>query len=96
MDCSRPGFPVLHHPLELAQTHVHLNTDSDPDLQNMGILADVRGRRVWVPSSTDTRQTYKELPWVLRAGKRSPGVLRGGAWCNWRETTDPEERLCQQ
>ena len=22
-DCSMPGFPVLHHPLELAQTHVH-------------------------------------------------------------------------
>ena len=40
----------------------------------MGILADVGGRRVWVPSSTDTRQTYKELPWVLRAGRRSPGV----------------------
>ena len=23
MDCSMPGFPVLHHLLELAQTHVH-------------------------------------------------------------------------
>ena len=23
MDCSTPGFPVLHHPPELAQTHVH-------------------------------------------------------------------------
>ena len=23
MDCSMPGFPVLHHPLEFAQTHVH-------------------------------------------------------------------------
>ena len=23
MDCSTPGFSVLHHPLELAQTHVH-------------------------------------------------------------------------
>ena len=23
MDCSRPGFPVLHHLLELVQTHVH-------------------------------------------------------------------------
>ena len=22
-DCSTPGFPVLHHLLELAQTHVH-------------------------------------------------------------------------
>ena len=23
MDCSTPGFPVLHHLTELAQTHVH-------------------------------------------------------------------------
>ena len=23
MDCSTPGFPVLHQFLELAQTHVH-------------------------------------------------------------------------
>ena len=23
MDCSMPGFPVLHHLLEFAQTHVH-------------------------------------------------------------------------
>ena len=23
MDCSTPGFPVLHHLLEVAQTHVH-------------------------------------------------------------------------
>ena len=26
MDCSMPGFPVLHHLQELAQTHVHLIT----------------------------------------------------------------------
>ena len=24
MDCSMPGFPVLHHLPELAQTHIHL------------------------------------------------------------------------
>ena len=23
MDCSTPGFPVIHYLLELAQTHVH-------------------------------------------------------------------------
>ena len=23
MDCSRPGFPVLHHLLEFAQVHIH-------------------------------------------------------------------------
>ena len=28
MDCSTPGFPVLHHLLELAQTHVHWVDDA--------------------------------------------------------------------
>ena len=28
MDCSMPGFPVLHHLSELAQTHVHWISDS--------------------------------------------------------------------
>ena len=28
MDCSMPGFPVLHHFPELAQTHVHLVSDT--------------------------------------------------------------------
>ena len=29
MDCSTPGFPVLHHPLEFAQTQVHGVDDAD-------------------------------------------------------------------
>ena len=28
MDCSTPRFPVLHHLLELTQTHVHLVGDA--------------------------------------------------------------------
>ena len=28
MDCSTLGFPVLHHLLELAQTHVHQVSDA--------------------------------------------------------------------
>ena len=28
MDYSAPGFPVLHHLLELAQTHVHRVSDA--------------------------------------------------------------------
>ena len=28
MDCSMPGFPVLHHLPELAQIHVHLVGDA--------------------------------------------------------------------
>ena len=28
MDCSMPGFPAIHHLLELAQTHVHQISDA--------------------------------------------------------------------
>ena len=28
MDCSTPGFPVLHHLLEFAQTHIHWIDDA--------------------------------------------------------------------
>ena len=28
MDCSMPGFPVLHYLPEFAQTHVHLVSDA--------------------------------------------------------------------
>ena len=28
MHCSTPGFPVLHHLLEFAQTHVHRVSDA--------------------------------------------------------------------
>ena len=32
MDCSMPGFPVYHHLLELAQTHVHQVGDTSNHL----------------------------------------------------------------
>ena len=58
MDCSRPGFPVLHHLLELAQTHVHwvgdaiqpphpLASPSPPTLN----LAQHQGVFQWIGSS---------------------------------------------
>ena len=36
MDCSRPGFPVHHHLLALAQTYVHRVGDADA---NFSIVA---------------------------------------------------------
>ena len=32
MDCSMPGFPVFHHLLEFAQTHVHWVSDASNHL----------------------------------------------------------------
>ena len=34
MDCSMPGFPVLHHLLEFAQTHVHWVSDATQPLHH--------------------------------------------------------------
>ena len=58
MDCSKPGFAVPHHLLELAQTHVHwvsdaiqsscpLSSSSPPDLN----LSQYQGLLQWVGSS---------------------------------------------
>ena len=57
MDCSMPGFPVYHHLLELAQTHVHwvgdaiqpshsLSSPSPPALS----LSQHQGLLQWVSS----------------------------------------------
>ena len=34
MGCSTPGFPVLHHLLEFAQTHVHWVSDGHPAISS--------------------------------------------------------------
>ena len=33
MNCSMPGFPVLHYPPEFAETHVHCGEGSGTPLQ---------------------------------------------------------------
>ena len=58
MDCSLPGFPVLHHLLEFAQTHVHSVGDAiqlshpllspSPSAFN---LSQHQGLFIWVSSS---------------------------------------------
>ena len=58
MNCSTPGFPVLHHLPELAQTHVHLVSDtiqpsrppSSPSLTAFS-LSQHQGLFQWVGSS---------------------------------------------
>ena len=38
-DCSSPGFPLLHHHLELAQTHVHSIRDVIQPLHPLSSLS---------------------------------------------------------
>ena len=58
MNCSMPGFPVLHYLLEFAQTHVHWIDDtiqpshplSSPSLHALS-LSKLQGLFQWVGSS---------------------------------------------
>ena len=57
MDCSTPGFPVLHHLLEFAQTHVHGVGDAIPPSHPLSPsssalnLSHHQGLSQWVGSS---------------------------------------------
>ena len=65
MDCSMPGLPVLHQPLELAQTHVHwvgdaiqpshpLSSPSPPAFN----LSQHQGLFKWVPDAEQRLYTH--------------------------------------
>ena len=79
MDCSKPGFPVLHHLPELGQTHVHwvgdviqpshpLSSPSPPDLN----LSQHQGLFQWVGSShqmarvLELQPQHQCLQWIFR------------------------------
>ena len=56
MDCSTPGFPVLHHLLEFAQTHIHGVSDAIPPSHPLSPpsplnLSHHEGLSQWVGSS---------------------------------------------
>ena len=61
MDCSTPGFPVLHHLLELAQTHVHWVDDAIQP--SVGQILD--------QAIGDSEMKYGFLPWIhLSSGSK--------------------------
>ena len=79
-DCSTSGFPVLHHLLELTQTHVHwfsdaiqpshsLSTPSPPAFN----LAQHQGLFQWVSSSYQVARVlvlqlqHQSFQWIFRA-----------------------------
>ena len=63
MDCSTPGFPVLHHLLEPAQTHVHRVSDAiqpSHPLSPLSLSFDLsqhQGLFQWVSSSNQVAQS---------------------------------------
>ena len=66
MDCSMPGFPVLHHLPEFAQTHVHLIGDAiqpfhplPPSSPPALSLSQHQGLFQWVGSSQQVAQVLE-------------------------------------
>ena len=81
MDCSTPGFPVLHHLPEFAQTHVHWITDAiqpshsllppSPPVLN---LSQHQGLFQWVGSSHQVAKglqlQHQFFQWIFRVDFR--------------------------
>ena len=79
MDCSRPGFPVLHQLRELAQTHVHRGSDaiqsshplSSPSPPTFN-LSQHQGLFQWVSSShqvvkmLEFQLQHQSFQWIFR------------------------------
>ena len=76
MNCSMPGFPVLHYLLELAQTHVHWVSDaiqpSHPLLSPSPPALNLSQHLFWqnvVQWRREWQTTSAFLPWKPQAGK---------------------------
>ena len=79
MDCSMPAFPVLHHLLEFAQTHVHwvagaiqpphpLSSDSPPAFnlsQNQNLFQWV-GSSQQVAKVLELQLQHQSFQWIFR------------------------------
>ena len=89
MDCSTPGFPVLHYLLELAQTHVHwvddaiqsshpLSSPSPPAFN----LSQHQGLFQWVGSLHQVAKVLKlqlqhqSFQWIFRVGFLQDWLVR--------------------
>ena len=79
MDCSTPGFPVHHHLLEPAQTHVHWGGDAikpshplSPPSPSAFNLSQHQGLFQWVSSShrvtkvLELQPQHQSLQWIFR------------------------------
>ena len=88
MECSTPGFPVLHYFLELAQTHVHWIADaiqpshllSPPSFFALN-LSQHQGLFQWVSSSNQVAKVlefqlqHQFLQWIFRTDFPQNGLV---------------------
>ena len=99
MDCSTPGFPVLHHLLEVAQTHVHrvseaiqpshpLSYSSPPTFY----ISQHQGPFQWVSSSHQLAKVlefqlqHQSFQWIFKTDFLWDGLV--GAPCSPGDTQE--------
>ena len=87
-DCSTPGFPVLHHLLELAQTHVHWVSDNiqtshplSPPSSPAFNLSQHQGLFQWAGSShqlakvLELQLQHQSFQWIFRVDFLYGGLI---------------------
>ena len=89
MDCNTPGLPVLHHLLELTQTHVHqvgnaiqpshlLSSPSSPAFN----LSQHQGLFQWISSSPQEANKKSHYLWSASwRNKRASGITQSESKC---------------
>ena len=91
MDCSTPGFPVLHYLVEFAQTHVHwvddaiqpshpLSSPSPPAFnlsQHQGLFQWVGSlHQVAKISELQLQHLHQSFQWIFRVGFLQDGLVQ--------------------
>ena len=79
MDCSLPGFPVLHHLLELVQTHVHWVGDESPKVHLVKAVVFplvMYGCETWTVQKAERRRIDAFELWCWRRLLRVPWTAR--------------------
>ena len=67
IDCNMPGFPVLHHLPELAQTHVHRVSDAIQPFHTLSSLSH--------PAFNLSQHQSFLMSWLFASGGQSIGTL---------------------
>ena len=87
MDCSTPGFPVLHHPHEFAQNHVHWVSDAIQPSHSLSSpssainLSQLQGLFQWVGSShqvakvLELQPQHQSFQWGVKYFKNSSLII---------------------
>ena len=90
VDCSTPGFPVLHHLPEFAQTHVHRVGDAIQPSHPLSSpcppafnLPQHQGLFQWVSFSHQVNKGYWSFSFSISPSSEYPGWISFKDWLVW-------------